>query len=214
MTDAQSSCHGSAQRIRVEVALLTVIHMASIICLSRLPSSSTITGRNNLRCLLPPYTSPSFRSNLSGQDAKSTLVTNYLSFVALYSHLLRGDIYLPFIITPFYITDPSHTLFVIPNIGKSYVCLCGIQANNMSEPQDRATWRCLWVPNVFHAVEKCTPISEELEYSRAQQVTTHVHHIYWYPYITTCLALGVLFNPDIVYAYHSGHSSGVLKLAQ
>lgn len=83
----------------------------------------------------------------------------------------------------------------------------------MSEPQDRAIWLCLWVPKVFHAVEKCTPISEELEYSRAQ-ATTHVHHIYWYPYITTCLALGVLFNPDILYAFHSGYSPGVLKLAQ
>lgn len=51
MTDTHSSCHGSGQRIRVEVALLTVIHMAFILCRSRLPSRSTITGRNNLRCL-------------------------------------------------------------------------------------------------------------------------------------------------------------------
>lgn len=75
MTDPHSSCHGSDQRIRVEVASLTVIHMAFILCRSRVPNRSTIAGRNNLRCL-PPCSSPSFRSNLTRQIAESTSVTN------------------------------------------------------------------------------------------------------------------------------------------
>lgn len=75
MTDKHSSCHGSGPRIRVEVGILTVIHMAFIFCRSRVPSRSTIPGRNNLRCL-PPYSSPSLRSNLARQIAKSTSVTN------------------------------------------------------------------------------------------------------------------------------------------
>lgn len=104
--------------------------------------------------------------------------------------------------------DPSHILFVIANIHSRYFCLCGIQVNNKSEPQDCAIRRCLRVLKIFDAVENRTPISEELQYSGAH-ARTHDHHIYAYPYITTCLALGVSFNPDI--AYHSGYSSGVLK---
>lgn len=111
--------------------------------------------------------------------------------------------------------DPSHILFVIANVDNRYVCLCGIQVNNKSEPQDCAIRRCLRLLKIFDAVENRTPISEELQYSKAQARThqdgqiMHHHHIYTYPYISTCLALGVSFNPDI--AYHSGYSSGVLK---
>lgn len=112
--------------------------------------------------------------------------------------------------------DPSHILFVIAKVHNRYACLCGIQVNNKSEPQDCAIRRCLRVLKIFNAVENRTPISEELAYSKAQagryqneQILHDHHHIYMYPYITTCLALGVSFNPDI--AYHSGYSSGVLK---
>lgn len=104
--------------------------------------------------------------------------------------------------------DPNHFLFLIANIGKRSVCLCGNQVNNKSEAQDCAIRRCLRVLMIFDAVENRTPISEELRYSRAQ-TRTHHHHVYRYPYITTCLVLGVSFNPDP--AYHSGYSSGVLK---
>lgn len=131
---------------------------------------------------------------------KINIGRQFLSFVALYSHLLLGDIYWPFIITPVYIIDPSHIVFGIANIGKSYVSLCGIQ--DVRATGECAIRRCLRVLKIFQAVESRTPISEELRYSRAQ-ATTHVHHIYRYPYITTCLALGMSFDPDIAYACHS-----------
>lgn len=109
----------------------------------------------------------------------------------------------------------SHILFVIAFVTDRYICLCAIQVNNNFKPQDDAIRRCLRVLDVFAASENRTPISEELLYSGAEAGTlqdapfTHQHHIHTYPYITTCLALGVSFNPDI--AYHSGYSSKVLK---
>lgn len=68
---------------------------------------------------------------------------------------------------------------------------------------------------IFAAAENRTPVSEELLHSKAETGKLHdgsirrQHHIYTYPYITTCLALRVSFNPDI--AYHSGYSSHVMK---
>lgn len=90
MTDKHSSCHGSDPYIRVEVGILTVIHMAFIFCQSRAPSRSTIPKRDNLRCL-PPYSSPSFRSNLARQTAKSTSVTNSCHYLPSI-HISRVEI--------------------------------------------------------------------------------------------------------------------------
>lgn len=111
--------------------------------------------------------------------------------------------------------DSSHILFVIANVADGYNCLCAIQVKNSFEPQDDPIRRCLRVLTIFATLENRTPISEELLYPRVEAGTLqdgpmmHQHHIHTYPYITTCLALGASFNPDI--AYHSGYSSKVLK---
>lgn len=207
------SCHGSGQRIRVEVGI-TFCATYCLYFMSIETSKQDFDSGKELPSL-PTFSFICFLSLKPHQARyKINIGHQYLSFVALYSHLLREDIYLPFIITPVYIMEPSHILFVISNVDKRYVCLCGIQVNNKSEPQDCAIRRCLRVLRIFDAAENRTPIYEELLYTKTEagrrdgQIMHH-QHIYTYPYITTCLALGVSFNPDI--AYHSGYSSGVLK---
>lgn len=213
MADRPSSCHGSGQRIRVEIVTTSCATYGLYLISVETAKQDFDYGKEPPS--LPTSSFICFHSLKTHQARhKINIGHPYLSFIAHHS-LLREDIYLPFIITSVYIMDPSHILFVIANVDNRYVCLCGIQVNNKSEPQDCAIRRCLRVLRIFNAAENRTPISEDLLCSNATaathqdgQIMQH-HHIYTYPYITTCLALGASFNPDI--AYHSGYSSTVLK---
>lgn len=202
MTDAQSSCHGSAQNIRVEVALHSMIHMAFILCLSRLPSSSTITGRDNLRWLLPSYSSTSFRSNLTRQDAKSTLVANsFIIRCSLFTSLAWRYIFAIHHYSRLHHRPKSHSF----RDRKSPQELCqSLRNTGCPSHRECAIRRCLWVFKIFRAVENRTPISEELLYSRAQATTLFITFIDTHKLPLVVLALGMSFDPDITYACHSG----------
>ncbi|MCJ1343825.1 hypothetical protein MMC31_002022 [Peltigera leucophlebia] len=103
--------------------------------------------------------------------------------------------------------DSGHILIVIANVATRYTFLCAIQIN----------------ATLSHCICHSTPLKASpqlrtalsLLYPRVEAGTLqdgsimHQHHIHPYPYITTCLILGVSFNLHL--AYHFGYPPKVLK---